>query len=621
MKFTKNMYKTVIILILILIMPLYSCSFQNSEPQQDDSWNPPCDELEDSVYDHEHSFSQWIVSLPASCSAIGQQQRICSLCGFYECSEITRIPHTIIIDLPISATCTTTGKSEGKHCLVCNEIIVEQEVIEKIGHTIVTDLAIAPTCTSSGKSEGAHCGVCQAILIPQTEIEALGHVIVTDPAIVPTCTSNGKSEGKHCSACNEIFLEQKIIEKTEHTIVTDPAIAPTCTSSGKSEGAYCGVCQTIIIKQFDIEALGHKYDSGVITDIATFWKQGEIKFSCSVENCNSTYYKKYSVTTITQVDQNTPIDSNKLYSFCAISDVHLTSNTAEDDFIRALTYAEENCDFTCVAGDLTNNANVESQLATYKNIVDAYSHDKPVYAIAGNHEHYSNGSYGYLEKYTGKPLYYSFTKGNDVFIMMGHYGGYAGDGIGWRSNETWSAEELQWLYETLEANRNKRCFIFTHVLPHEHGVGNPKNSYVTSSKPCLWYVNDGGIGQAFMSLLKHYKNTILFHGHSHTRLDLQNLDFNANCSDENGYRSVHIPSISIPRDIVNGVLVDLYDESEGYIIDVYDDYIILKGRDFIDNDGDGHWIKNATYKIDTRLYNIEANTFTDSTGTIKVIQK
>ena len=317
----------------------------------------------------------------------------------------------------------------------------------------------------------------------------------------------------------------------------------------------------------------------------------------------------------------TPPKGNKLYSFCALSDTHIEKSADvnnKEDLQRALTYANTNCDFTCIAGDLVENGNVESQLAIYKNIVDTYSPNKPVYAIAGNHEHYSNGSHSFLEKYTGKPLYYSFTKGNDVFIMVGHYGGYAGDGIGWLATETWSVEELQWLYETLEANRDKRCFVFTHVLPHEHGVGNPNNLYVTGGKPTLWYTNDGGIGQSFMSLLKHYKNTILFHGHSHTRFWLQELDKKANYSNADGYRSVHIPSLSVPRDANGSSLSDIYAESEGYIVDVYDDYIILNGRDFIDNDADGHILPIATYCLDTTLQTIEANTFTDSTGVITI---
>lgn len=313
-----------------------------------------------------------------------------------------------------------------------------------------------------------------------------------------------------------------------------------------------------------------------------------------------------------------PSFGEKRYSFCALADTHITYDTANTDFQRALTYANENCDFTCIAGDLTSSGSVESQMAEYKSIVDAYSPNKPVYAITGNHEHYSYKCKDYLENYTGQPLYYSFTKGNDVFIMVGHYGAYAGDGIGWLATETWSHEELQWLYETLEANLNKRCFVFTHVLPHEHRVGNPNNLYVTAGKPLLWYTNDGGIGQAFMSLLRHYKNTILFHGHSHTRFWLQELDEKANYSDADGYRSVHIPSLSVPRDpAADGVkLTDIYAESEGYIVDVYDDCIVLNGRDFIDNDADGHGIGIAIYKIDTTLVNIPAGTFTDSTGTI-----
>ena len=318
-----------------------------------------------------------------------------------------------------------------------------------------------------------------------------------------------------------------------------------------------------------------------------------------------------------QLGRIEPNVTNKLYSFCALADIHLTCDTANEDFQRALTYAENtDCVFTCIAGDLTSNGAIESEFDTFKNIVDTYSPTKPVYAITGNHEHYNGYSDQYLEKYTGQPLYYSFAKGDDVFIMVGHYGAYHGDGIGWLANESWSAEELQWLYETLEANRNKRCFVFTHVLPHEHGVGNPNNLYVTAGKPLLWYVNDGGIGQAFINMLKHYKNTILFHGHSHTRFWLQELDKKANYSDDNGYRSVHIPSLAVPRDPNGSALTDVFAESEGYIVDVYDDCIILNGRDFIDNDEDGHNRPIATYKIDTTLQTIEANTFTDDTGII-----
>ena len=42
-------------------------------------------------------------------------------------------------------------------------------------HKAVVDAAVAATCTASGLTEGKHCSVCNTVLIAQTEIPALGH--------------------------------------------------------------------------------------------------------------------------------------------------------------------------------------------------------------------------------------------------------------------------------------------------------------------------------------------------------------------------------------------------------------------------------------------------------------
>ena len=299
----------------------------------------------------------------------------------------------------------------------------------------------------------------------------------------------------------------------------------------------------------------------------------------------------------------------KRYSFLALADVHITYDTASTDFQRALTFAEssEDCFFTCVCGDLTGSGNAD-ELSQYKAIVEAVAKTKPVYAIAGNHESYD--VYNILQNYTGKPLYYSFNHGNDVFIMVGHAGGWRASASNWVGGEQFTQEELQWLYNTLEDNRDKRCFVFCHVFPYNDGVGNAKGLYTNDN----WTSANGTV---FENLMKHYKNTILFHGHSHLRFKLQEVDKKANYSSEVGYRSVHIPSLSVPRDIATGGGYEtIYAESEGYVVDVYDDCIILNGRDFIDNDADGHIIPIGTYKIDTALQAIPPNTFVDSTGTI-----
>lgn len=293
-----------------------------------------------------------------------------------------------------------------------------------------------------------------------------------------------------------------------------------------------------------------------------------------------------------------PVPGKKLYSFGALSDVHIVYSTAADDFKRALSYLNDDADvaFTCICGDLTDDGSA-AQLAQYKEIVDIHSADTPVYAIAGNHEHYNNVSSGYLADYTGHPLYYSFTHGDDVFVMCGCYS-EAYDGV-------FTQPYLQWIYETLEANRNKRCFVFEHVFP-----------WGDSGNPGGYYHSDlfGGVrGSVFQSLLRHYKNTVLFHGHSHTKFELQGIDKKANYSDVLGYRSIHIPSLAVPRDIVNDALTYIYADSEGYLVDVYKNGIHLRGRDFVK----GEFLPIASYWLDTTLQTVEAGTYTDPTGTIK----
>ena len=295
-----------------------------------------------------------------------------------------------------------------------------------------------------------------------------------------------------------------------------------------------------------------------------------------------------------------PNTGEKQYTFGALSDVHVVLQTGADDFRKALIYLNETEDvaFTCICGDLTQNATVD-ELSQYKQLVDTYSADTPVYAIAGNHEAYDGTpvTTDKIQPYTGQPFYYSFVHGDDVFIMVGCYTQNTGN--------IFTVEELQWLYETLEVNRNKRCFVFQHVFPWGDS-GNANNAYAYGD------LFAGTKGDVFKSLMQHYKNTVFFHGHSHMKFDLQQEDKKANYSEAFGYRSVHIPSLAVPRDIVDGTLTNIYADSEGYIVDVYPNGIHLRGRDFVK----GQFLSIASYWLDTTLRTVEAGTYYDPTGTI-----
>ncbi|MBQ5792600.1 MAG: hypothetical protein IIW17_01120, partial [Clostridia bacterium] len=85
----------------------------------------------------------------------------------------------------------------------------------------VTDKAIAPTCTTTGLTEGKHCEVCGEVLVAQEVIDALGHtpsdwIVDTEPAI-------GIAGSKHieCTVCGEI-LQTEVIEALPEPDTSEP---------------------------------------------------------------------------------------------------------------------------------------------------------------------------------------------------------------------------------------------------------------------------------------------------------------------------------------------------------------------------------------------------------------
>ena len=74
----------------------------------------------------------------------------------------------------------------------------------------------------------------------------------------------------------------------------------------------------------------------------------------------------------------------------------------------------------------------------------------------------------------------------------------------------------------------------------------------------------------------------------------------ANIDNIFGCWSVHVPSITVPRgpaSPTDPTRVELYAESEGYVVDVYENGIHLRGRDFIK----GEFLPIASYWLQTPI--------------------
>lgn len=303
-----------------------------------------------------------------------------------------------------------------------------------------------------------------------------------------------------------------------------------------------------------------------------------------------------------------------LYSFGLISDMHLDgSNIGSDTGERlneTLTFFEnQGCAFCCHAGDMTNigfwydSADTEiylAQMAEYKSVIDAHP-NLPMYGICGNHESYNKPiveNLPELKAYTYRDLYYTMECGDDVFIFIGQPGGTA-----YVERQEW-INELQWLYTTLEANRNKRCFVFEHLTLTDDS-GNPQNIH-----NAYW----GDLENTLVGIMQHYKNAMLFHGHSHLDFKEQFKFSYANYSTRKGFKSIGLPSSSGSRISVEGVL-QKNDAAlrGGYIAEVYPNCVVLKGYYFQNFSA----VPIAQYRIDTPLQTVAAGTFTDSTGIIK----
>lgn len=277
-----------------------------------------------------------------------------------------------------------------------------------------------------------------------------------------------------------------------------------------------------------------------------------------------------------------PNYGNRLFRFGILSDVHNSSDeSAEptDDIKRALRYFndKQSVSFTCICGDLTNSAS-ETGFSIYKQNVQESSPNTPVYATTGNHDVQSELNIDRWRQYVGTEPTYEYTHTiNNIqyhFLFLGMYYWSLGT-----NGNPYKEQDIDWLANKLELYRNEKCFVITHLFFPDR-AGNLLKIYPQGN----WLQGSQLI--RLENLCKEYPSTIWFSGHSHWKWYLQKYQATENVyqNEKEGSYCVHISGCASPIDSngqpnTSDARVTKPLESEGAIVDVYEDYIDIRCMD------------------------------------------
>lgn len=271
------------------------------------------------------------------------------------------------------------------------------------------------------------------------------------------------------------------------------------------------------------------------------------------------------------------------YNFQVLSDIHANPQYGywSSHFFNALN------DIKCLSGntsgiftvgDNTDMGSVDHYAHLFKILKEVFKDNIPsIYYTVGNHDYmYFSESIGgfdagidYFKDATGmENSYYSIDVNDHKYIFLSS-----------DEKTTQGAiyeDQMNWLKEELtKIDKSEFAYIFVHQ---------PFYNTTSGSLPNQNWNGMNNVAEQIKELLKDYPNVVVFTGHTHYSLEC--------------YRSTYFGHGLNANYVNNASVAYLMDDEYEYtvggmcnFIEVYEDYIIIKGRDLFER----RWVSNALY--------------------------
>ena len=310
---------------------------------------------------------------------------------------------------------------------------------------------------------------------------------------------------------------------------------------------------------------------------------------------------------IIDIDENKRLELGDVqYRFGATSDVHMNfeslnfgSHVKWDNAMKF--FSDNKVDNVIVTGDMTGDSNLDAEYIQYLTTIETYMSFDDVYEAIGNHGN-TPSTISYFTKYTSgadevhpfenSPYYYVLKKGKEesyrdnlLIFMAQELLGPSDSNI----YDNFSKKQIDWLESLLVeyGNSNTNIFLIEHAPIYNWSPGDRYNGDYQRK---IIFKESFAQTMRLKALLETYKNVIMMSGHTH-------LTFyeNENYSDQydSFCRMVHVSSGTQTSSYNHGskLISDtdgrVYNSptygSEGYLIDVYEDYIVYTGYNLSTN--------------------------------------